>query len=74
MIADDAALFGRGIGFPPRLGPDGRIAVSSGAANVRESIRMILATDRRERLRLPQFGGDLQPPTSSSPTRSRPTG
>jgi len=59
MIADDATLLGRGISFPPRIGPDGRIAVSSGAANVRESIRVILATDRRERLRLPQFGGDL---------------
>lgn len=61
MIADDASLLGRGLSFPPRVGPDGRLAVSSGAANVRESIRVILATDRRERLRLPQFGGDLNP-------------
>ena len=59
MITDDGTLLGRGMSFPPRIGPDGRIAVSAGAENVRQSIRVILATDRRERLMLPQFGGDL---------------
>lgn len=54
-----AALFGRGIGFPPRVGPDGRIAWSVGEDNVRESIRIILMTEQRERLRLPEFGGGL---------------
>lgn len=55
----EAALLGRGISFPPRIGPDGRIAWSSGADNVREAIRVILSTERRERLMLPQFGGGL---------------
>jgi hypothetical protein len=57
----EATLLGRGISFPPRIGPDGRIAFSAGADNVRESIRVILSTERRERLMLPQFGGGLAP-------------
>jgi phage baseplate assembly protein W len=52
-------LFGRGISFPPRVGADGRIVRSAGEANVRESIRIILLTNQRERLRLPEFGGNL---------------
>lgn len=59
MTADPGMLFGRGIGFPPRVGPDGRIAWSEGETNVRESIRIILLTDERERLRQPDFGGGL---------------
>ena len=53
------ALYGRGIAFPPRVGPDGRLAWSEGETNVRESIRIILLTEERERLRLPAFGGGL---------------
>jgi phage baseplate assembly protein W len=56
---NSAGVFGRGIGFPPRVTPDGRIAWSDGETNVRESIRIILLTDERERLRLPEFGGGL---------------
>jgi phage baseplate assembly protein W len=52
-------LFGRGISFPPRVGPDGRVAWSEGEVNVRESIRTILMTDLRERIMLPDFGGGL---------------
>ena len=54
-----ATLFGRGIAFPPRVGADGRVAWSAGEENVRESIRIILLTDERERLRLAEFGGGL---------------
>jgi hypothetical protein len=54
-----ATLFGRGIAFPPRVGTDGRVAWSAGEENVRESIRIILLTDERERLRLAEFGGGL---------------
>ncbi len=50
-------VFGSGISFPLRLGPDGRIAVSSGPENIRESIRVILLTEPGERLQLPTFGG-----------------
>jgi Bacteriophage baseplate protein W len=56
---DAGKLFGRGIGFPPRVGPDGRVAWSEGETNVREAIRIVLLTEQQERLRLPDFGGSL---------------
>jgi len=55
-----AAIFGQGISFPPRLGADGRVAWSSGPANIRESLTVILLTQRGERLMLPSFGGSLR--------------
>lgn len=54
-----ASIFGRSIGFPPRVGPDGRVAWSEGAQNIRESIQIILLTNFQERVRLPDFGGGL---------------
>ncbi len=54
-----ASLFGRGVSFPPRVGPDGRVAWSEGEQNVREAIRVILLTNLNERVRLPGFGGGL---------------
>jgi phage baseplate assembly protein W len=54
-----ARLFGKGISFPPRVGPDGRIAWSEGDANVRESMQIILTTDQNERLMQPDFGAGL---------------
>src|SRR5882757_5638728 len=45
-------ILGRGMSFPPRVG-------SEGESNVRESIRVILLTNLRERLMLPEFGGEL---------------
>jgi phage baseplate assembly protein W len=54
-----AAVFGRSLSFPPRVGPDGRMIWSEGEENIRESIRVILLTDFRERVRLPDFGGGL---------------
>jgi phage baseplate assembly protein W len=56
---DNGRLFGRGISFPPRVGPDGRVTWSEGEDNVRESIRIILMTEQPERLRTPNFGGSL---------------
>lgn len=53
-------LYGSSMSFPPRVGPDGRIAWSQGETNVRESIQVILLTDPNERMRLPSFGGGLQ--------------
>lgn len=50
----------RGIAFPPRIGPDGRVAWSSGAQNVRESIQIILQTNLQERIMRPNFGGGLE--------------
>lgn len=59
MSTDQARLHGRGMGFPPRVGSDGHIVWSEGDANVRESIRIILMTQPRERLRLAEFGAGL---------------
>lgn len=56
---DAGKIFGRGISFPPRVGPDGRVAWSKGEVNIREAIRIILLTEQRERIVLPEFGGSL---------------
>lgn len=58
-MIDAGKIFGRGIAFPPRIGPDGQVAWSEGQTNVRESIRIILMTELNERMRLPDFGGSL---------------
>ena len=57
---DAGALLGRGIAFPPRVGADGRVAWSAGDDNIRDAIRVILGTERNERLRLPEFGAGLR--------------
>jgi phage baseplate assembly protein W len=56
---DAGQLFGRGISFPPRIGPDGRVAWSEGEANVREAVQVTLLTEPRERLMEPDFGCGL---------------
>src|SRR3954465_6789426 len=56
---DPGQVLGRGIAFPPKIGPDGRGGFSAGGQNVRESIEIILRTEQRERLRAPRFGGGL---------------
>src|SRR6266571_1862533 len=58
-MLDAGKIFGKGISFPPRIGPDGRVSWSEGEANVRESIQVILLTELNERVRLPDFGGNL---------------
>ena len=58
---DIGQILGRGISFPPRVGPDGRLRWSEGEDNIREAIQVILLTELRERLRLPEFGGGLKP-------------
>lgn len=50
---------GEGIAFPFRIGPDGRVATSAGARNVREHLEVVLRTRHGERLRLPDFGAGL---------------
>ena len=50
---------GGGIAFPFRIGPDGRVATSGGARNVRELIEVVLRTRHGERVRLPAFGAGL---------------
>lgn len=59
-MTDVGTILGRGIAFPPRVGADGRVAWSAGEDNVRDAIRIILGTERNERLRLPEFGAGLR--------------
>jgi len=54
-----ADLYGQGISFPPRVGPDGGIVSSSGELNVRECICTILRTAPGERVERPAFGCGL---------------
>jgi len=54
------SLFGQGLGFPPRVGADGRLVWSAGEDNVRESIRLILLTEPGERLLREEFGCGLR--------------
>jgi phage baseplate assembly protein W len=56
---DAGAIFGRGLSFPPRIGPDGRLTWSAGEENVRECICVILTTEPGERIERPDFGGGL---------------
>ena len=48
-----------GIGCPFAGGADGRIRWSEGETNIREAIRLILSTERGERIALPDFGAGL---------------
>lgn len=59
-MIDSGRLFGRSIGFPPRLDKENRLSWSEGADNIRESIRIILTTEPGERLMLPNFGAGLK--------------
>lgn len=59
-MIDQGRLFGRGISFPPRVGPDGRVVWSEASDNIREGMHVVLATQLGERIMLPQFGTDLR--------------
>ena len=60
MAQNGAQVYGRGIAFPPRGDARGRLAYAEGVDNVRESIRLILLTEPRERVMLPEFGAGLK--------------
>lgn len=53
-------FLGTGIKFPPRVDPGtGRFAMSFGSQSVKESIYLILMTNRGERWLEPSFGSNL---------------
>jgi uncharacterized protein len=58
-MVDSADLYGRGLGFPPQVGPSGQMLWSAGEANVREAIGIILRTRPGERILQPDFGCGL---------------
>jgi phage baseplate assembly protein W len=53
-------LYGKGLSFPPRVGPDGSMVWSIGEINVRECICTILRTSPGERVEMPTFGCGLR--------------
>ena len=59
-MTDIGHTLGRGLAFPPGIDSEGRMAWSEGLENIRQSIRLILTTERLERIMLPAFGGSLK--------------
>jgi phage baseplate assembly protein W len=60
MSASVPNPLGQGLSFPPRIGPDGRLAWSAGEDNVRDLIRVILTTEPGERVMRENFGCGLR--------------
>lgn len=53
-------FLGRGMKFPPQINPaTGRFIISSEEESVKESIYLILMTQKTERFLRPEFGSDL---------------
>lgn len=53
-------FLGRGWAFPDGLGRDDEIAMVADAEDIRQAIRLILATDPGERVMRPEFGAGLR--------------
>jgi phage baseplate assembly protein W len=60
MTAPPVDRLGTGWGFPPVPSPSGAMDYTSGSALVRQSIRLILATEPGERIMRPDFGCGLR--------------
>jgi len=58
-MADLATFLGRGWRFPVGVSADGTISTSAEAEDVRQSIRIILGTNKGERVMRPEFGANL---------------
>lgn len=57
---DDKTFLGTGMKFPPQIDPGtGRFAVSSAEQSVKESVYLILTTNRGERWLEPNFGSNM---------------
>ncbi len=53
-------FYGQGIALPVALDPTGAVLLSSGLANIQQSIRIILGTQYGERVMRPTFGCNLR--------------
>ena len=62
-------FLGTGFKFPPSVDPGtGRFLTSSGEQSVKESVYLILMTQRGERWVIPEFGSDLMSYTFMDPS------
>jgi uncharacterized protein len=59
-LEDDARVLGRGWAAPAGLDGTGEARLEAGAEKVRQSIRLVLATRRGERVMRPDFGAGLE--------------
>lgn len=55
----EKAFLGVGWSFPPCTEPDGRVATVAYEEDIRQAIKIILSTDRGERVMRPDFGAGL---------------
>jgi phage baseplate assembly protein W len=61
MPADsDKAFLGTGWAFPPAADPLGEVAAAEAEEDVRQAVRLILETNRGERVMRPDFGAGLR--------------
>jgi hypothetical protein len=58
-VAAERAFLGRGWAFPVTLDAAGEIGTATDAEDVRQAVRLILATGRGERVMRPDFGAGL---------------
>ncbi|MCE7983961.1 MAG: baseplate protein [Caldilinea sp. CFX5] len=56
---DPNLIIGRGWAFPPRLGPQGEIALTHAQNEIEQAIWIILSTAPGERVMRPRFGSRL---------------
>ena len=54
------SFYGQGMSFPVALDPTGAVPLSSGPANIQQSVRVILGTQYGERVMRPTFGCNLK--------------
>jgi phage baseplate assembly protein W len=54
------SFYGQGMSFPVALDPTGAVQLSSGPANIQQSVRVILGTQYGERVMRPTFGCNLK--------------
>jgi len=54
-----SGFLGVGWSFPPRFEPDGRVAMSEDEQDIEESLRILFATRRGERMLDPRYGLDM---------------
>lgn len=56
MMNDEHDIVGRGWAFPPRIGPQGSLALTTDRDEVRQAIEIILKTAPGQRVMRPTFG------------------